>query len=187
MPLNKHYSTAEVEAAIARANGVALASIGAADTRSRDIRAQGASPYRKGTGHVFAHVATYTQRLPSSDRTMSGIRSGQAGKSLWQNRRDCIAACTELLNNDVKVKQWLDKFDNPGPRGKRADPIDVKNRPVTGDYYGYAAGGTALMKVTTAAINLWEVGGQLVIYSSYPCGLAAYDEPALDLDALFGT
>lgn len=180
--LLKTYSFAEVEAAFARSNAVALPNLKTGGGGGRDYRAQGASPYRAGTGHAYAHVATYTDRLPSSDPGMSAIRSGQAGKSLWQDRRTAIYACMELLNGDVKVREWLAKFD----AGQRTDPIDVKNRPLAGDFYGYSAGDSNnLKKATSAAINIMAVGTELGIYSAYPCNLAGFVEPALDLGWLF--
>lgn len=184
MPLLKTYTRAEVEAAIARSNGIALGDIGATDNSNRTIAHQGASPYRAGTGHVFAHVATYTQRL-SGDAGLAAIRSRQNAKSLWQNRHDAIGACLDMLNNASAVRKMLGKFDNSVQRAKYSSPVDVKGNVLTGDFYGYPAGGTALMKVVQGAINIWEVGGSLVIFSAYPTSFVAFEEPGYNLDQLF--
>jgi hypothetical protein len=179
--LLKTYTFADVEAAIARTNAISLSDLKAGND-NRNYSAQGSSPYVKGTGHVFAHVATYTQRLPSTDTGMSRIKTNQGGKSLWQNRRTAIYACLELLNKNTKVRDWLKKFDE----GKRAEPIDVIGLPLTGDFYGYAAGETELKKATQAAINIFGVSGVLSIYSTYPTTLTTFVEPDLNLSSLFG-
>lgn len=178
--LLKTYTVADLEAAMARTNGIALSDLGGSSA-ARRYSAQGSSPYVKGTGHAYAHMATYTQRLQSNDASMSRIRANQSSKSLWQNRRMAIYACMELLNRDVKVREWLKKFDD----GRRAEPIDVKSRPLVGDYYGYKAGDSILMKVSTAAINIVSVGGELGIFSTYPCDLVGFTEPDLDMSWLF--
>jgi hypothetical protein len=185
MTLEKTYSDQDVLAAISRASGMMLRSITTAtDSHDRTFAAQGASPYTRGTGHVFAHVATYTQRLPSRDRDMIAIKGAQDNKSLWQSRNDAVSACKELLNGDVKVKQFLTKFSTPAQRAKYSSPVDVKNRPITGDYYGFAAGSNSLQKVTSAAINIYEVGGELIIFSAYPTAFAGFDD-TIDLSWLF--
>jgi hypothetical protein len=179
--LLKTYKYEDVEAAFAKANGVSLGNLkGGNDVRN--YSAEGTSPYVKGTGHAFAHVATYTQRLPESDAGMAKIRTNQGSKSLWQNRRTAINACMELLNNDTRVREWLKKFDD----NSRNEPIDVIKRPLTGDYYGYLPASSTLMKATTAAINIFGVAGNLCIYSAYPCDMAGLTEPDLDLSSLFG-
>jgi hypothetical protein len=180
--LLKTYKYEDVEAAFARTNGISLTGLKTGGDTARTYAAQGSSPYRKGTGHAFAHVATYTERLPSSDQAMQKIRANQNSKSLWQNRRTAINACMELLNGDQKVRQWLKKFDD----GIRTDPIDVIKRPLNGDYYGYRANDNLLMKATTGAINILGVSGELYIYSTYPYDMAGFIEPDINFAWLFG-
>jgi hypothetical protein len=187
--LLKAYNYQDVEAAVAKANGRFLDDLKAGSNPDlRVYAAQGKNPYREGTGHVFAHVDTYTQRLPSKDAAMTLIRTKQVEKkSRWQNRRTALSACMELLNGDQMVRKWLKDFDTAGSKAsRRPDPIDIKDRPVAGDYYGYAINEKVLKKVTKAAINIYAVGGELIIYSTYPTVLCEFQEPDLDLGSLFG-
>ena len=185
MTLVKNYTKIDVEAAISRASGMKVDKMtSATDSHDRTFAAQGPNPYKKGTGHVFAHVATYTQRLPSGHARMAAIKSRQNNKSLWQNRNDAVDACKELLNGDKNVKDLLAKFSTPTQRATFDSPVDVKDRPVSGDYYGYDAGSSSLQKVTKAAINIYEVGGELIIFSAYPTAFAGFDD-TVDLSWLF--
>lgn len=115
---------------------------------------------------------------------MAAIKTAQNNKSLWQNRNDAVDACQELLNNDDKVKGFLRKFSIPRERAKYSSPVDVKDRPVTGDYYGHAAGSSSLQKVTRASINIYGAGGELIIFSAYPTAFAGFDD-TVDLSWLF--
>jgi hypothetical protein len=187
------YTTTDVEAAIARANGQKLNQIkantpsglsGQALGGARVMTPQGGMPYAKSTGHVFAHVATFTQGSVSPDKDT--VKAAQAHKSLWADRRTAIDAATELMNSP-QAKPGIQQFAaGPAP----ASPIWLKGIPLDGDYYGYEIGKDYVRKAETGSINFWITAGVLYIYSCYPDGFVAgtkglrTDTP--DLSQLFG-
>lgn len=188
------YTQADVAAAIARANGQQLKTIktgglngqSASDLGpSRIVQKQGSSPYKKGTGHTFSHVATFGQgaidpKIKASATTASLV------KSQWQDRRTVIAAATEMMNSP-QAQPGIQAFTGGGPAP--ANPVWLKKIPLNEPYYGYEAGATALREVKTGSINFWIAGNTLFIYSCYPDGFVAgaqglYDS-AVDLSGLF--
>lgn len=180
------YTRADVEAAIAKANGQKLAVIKVGGLNGADVadirhgnagmQSQGASPYLKGTGHTFAHVSSYTQRLPATDPTMSGIAAAQAGKSLWVNRHTAIDAALELINSPQA---------QPGIQQCMAGNIPasgtvwLKRIPLDGIHFGLEPGSKLEKQAETGSINFVVVGHSLFIYSCYPDGFAAGNK-ALD-------
>lgn len=190
------YTEADVIAAIARANGQKLAQIKtnapagmseAARGKNRTIVPQGASPYTKSTGHVFAHVATFTEGSISPHK--AAIAAAQANKSLWADRRTAQAAATELMNSP-QARPGIEQF-NTGP--VPTAPIWLKNIPLDGIYYGIDKphGESYLRKAETGSINFWITAGTLYIYSCYPDGFGAgipgvRDDTDPSLGLLFG-
>lgn len=189
------YSEADVIAAIARANGQKLAQIktnapsGMSDVargKNRTIVPKGASPYTKSTGHVFAHVATFTHGSISPHK--AAIAAGQEHKSLWADRRTAYAAATELMNSP-QARPGIEQFTNgPVPNA----PIWLQKIPLDGIYYGIDKqhGEHIPRKAETGSINFWITAGTLYVYSCYPDGFVAGipgvrgDDVSLDL--LFG-
>lgn len=188
------FSRTDIEAAIARANGQKLAQIktnapaglsGQALGSARHMTPQGGMPYSKSTGHVFAHVATFTEGSISPDA--AAIKAAQAHKSLWADRRTAIDAATELMDS-MQAKQGVQQFQNGPPPSA---PIWLKGISLDGDYYGYEIGSNYLRKADTGSINFWMTAGVLYIYSCYPDGFVAgakglRDNIDLDLASVFG-
>lgn len=172
------YAEADVIAAIARANGQKLAQIktnapagmsAAARGKNRSIVPQGNSPYTKSTGHVFAHVATFTQGSISPHK--AAIAAAQENKSLWADRRTAYAAATELMNSP-QARPGIEQF-NTGP--VPTAPVWLKKIPLDGIYYGIDKphGEDYLRKAETGSINFWITAGTLYVYSCYPDGFIA--------------
>jgi hypothetical protein len=190
------YTESDVTAAIARANGQKLANIRTnipagqsqeALGKSRTIVPQGGMPYAKSTGHVFAHVATFTEGSISPHK--SAIFAAQAGKSLWADRRTAIAAATELINSP-QAKPGIQEFLT-GPA--RTSPVWLKHIPLDDNYYGIDRphGETFVRKAETGSINFWITAGTLYIYSCYPDGFVAgvkglRVDTDVDLSSTFG-
>lgn len=192
MPIARQYSYAEISAAIDRANGQKLAEIkvGAVNgqeiedlAKSRVVQTSGTSPYKKGYGHAYAHIDSFTQNKKSPTNT--AIAQAQDHKSRWQNKRTCIEAAMEMINRDVGVQAHLAKYDGPTP------PTDLfwpKKIPLTGSFYGVSAGEKFVRKAATGSINFMVVGFTLVIYSCYPDSFLAVTDTSdmADLGQLFG-
>lgn len=167
------YTEADVIAAIARANGQKLAQIKtnapagmtqAALGQNRSIVPQGGMPYSKSTGHVFAHVATFTEGSISPHK--AAIFAAQGHKSLWADRRTAYAAATELMNSP-QARPGIEQFKSgPAPTA----PIWLKKIPLDGIYYGIDKphGEDFLRKAETGSINFWITAGTLYVYSCYP-------------------
>lgn len=188
------YTQADIAAAIARANGQQLNTIKVGGLNgstagdlgpSRIIQTQGASPYKKGTGHTFSHVATFGQgaidpKIKASATLASSI------KSQWQDRRTVIAAATEMMNSP-QAQPGIQSFLGGG--AAPANPVWLKKIPLDDYYYGYEAGSTAPRLVETGSINFWIAGHALFIYSCYPDGFVAGVEglrdPNFDMSNLF--
>ena len=190
------YTLLEIEAALARANGQTLANIKnvtkAGDSledrgKSRDFGQNPDVHYKKKTAHTYAHVATFSQG--SLSNVVKGMAVKQAAdKSLWQDRRSCVAGSREVINS-TEGKAVVAKFQSASPPTgpQRIGP----GVPVTGDYYGYSGGSSELRKVATATTCIYICAGVLFITTSYPQSMVAgpaglYPDPDLDLSALFG-
>jgi hypothetical protein len=188
------YTQADIAAAIARANGQQLATIKVGGLNgstaselgpSRIVQKQGNSPYKKGTGHTFSHVATFGQgaidpKIKASAALASSI------KSQWQDRRTAIAAATELMNSP-QAQPGIQSFLNGGPAP--ANPVWLKQIPLDDYYFGYEANSSVPRQVETGSINFWIAGHSLFIYSCYPDGFVAgvkgVRDPGFDLAGLF--
>jgi hypothetical protein len=188
------YTEADIAAAIARANGQRLAVIkvgglnGSSATDlgpSRVVQTQGNSPYRKGTGHTFSHVATFGQGATDPQIRASAQMAAQ-GKSQWQDRRTAIAAATEMMNSP-QAQPGIQSFLGGGPAP--ADNVWLKRIPLDDYYYGYEPASNVPRLVEFGAINFWIAGHSLFIYSCYPSGFIAGVEgvrdPTFDLAGLF--
>ncbi len=173
------YTEADVIAAIARANGQKLAQIktnaplGMTDVargKNRTIAPQGNNPYTPSTGHVFAHVATFTQGSISPHK--DAIAAAQENKSLWADRRTACAAATELMNSP-QARPGIEQFNGGG--AVPTAPIWLKRIPLDGIYYGIDKphGENFLRKAETGSINFWITAGTLYVYSCYPDGFVA--------------
>jgi hypothetical protein len=167
------YSSADVEAAIARGNGQSLADIrvGALNGstaedlgQTRVVRPHGASPYVKSTGHVYAHVRTFADGATNPNILASSAMS-KASKSMWQDRRTAIAAATEMMNSP-QAQAGIQSFLGGGPAPNA--PTWLQHIPLDGIYYGYEAGKNELRLVEKGSINFYIVGFSLFIYSCYP-------------------
>jgi hypothetical protein len=185
------YTYADVEVAIARANGQPLKDIkvGALNGstpsdlgRSRNVKPQGSSPYVKSTGHVYAHVRTFAQGATNPDIIASGALS-RASKSRWQDRRTAIAAATEMINSP-QAQPGINSFLGGGPTPSA--PVWLKHIPLDGIYYGCEAGKDELRLVETGSINFYIAGYSLFIYSCYPDGFVAGVKGLADYAALDG-
>ena len=190
------YTSAQIEAALARANGQTLASIkNAANANltaqqrgpSRNFGANPNANYKAKTGHAYAHVATFAQG--SINPTVRGMAVRQAQeKSRWQDRRTCIAATTEIINS-VAGQAIVNQFAAPPyPAGPQRIGPGVA---LTGDYYGYESGRSELRKISHGTACIFITANVLYITTSYPETFVAgphglLDDEDLDLSALFG-
>ncbi|MCC2957765.1 hypothetical protein LK542_19275 [Massilia sp. IC2-477] len=188
------YTQADVAAAIARANGQQLATIKVGGLNgftasdlgpSRTVQTQGSSPYKKGTGHTFSHVATFGQGA-LDPKIKASATMASAIKSQWQDRRTAIAAATEMINSP-QAQPGIASFLGGGPAP--ANPVWLKRIPLDDVYYGYEAGSTTPRLVETGSINFWIAGHSLFIYSCYPDGFIAgvkgLLDPTFDMRGLF--
>jgi hypothetical protein len=166
------YSSADVEAAIARGNGQSLADIrvGALNGstaedlgQTRAVRPHGNSPYVKSTGHVYAHVRTFADGATNPSILASSAMS-KAIKSMWQDRRTAVAAATEMMNSPQAQAGIQGFLGGAAPKA----PTWLQHIPLDGIYYGYEAGRNELRLVEKGSINFYIVGFSLFIYSCYP-------------------
>jgi hypothetical protein len=175
MPVKKHYTAAEVQAAMDRAdhqyyrklvrvrNDVSVVDWAKASIKvPRDASGHQLDPYqwpgRGGDiGHTFRHV----------DAT------ADPGKSIYQDRQTAILVTMELLNS-AKGQDALEALDTLTPHGDERDmtagPVNRKIvSAVTGDYYGAGGKGQPLQKIKTAVCEIMKLGADtLWIHSSYP-------------------
>ncbi len=190
------YTSAQVEAALARANGQALTSIKNAANAGLSPQQRGPSrnfgnnpnaAYKNKTGHAYAHVATFAEG--SINPTVRGMAVKQAqDKSRWQDRRTCIAATTEIINS-VAGQLIVDKFAAaPFPAGPQRIGPGVA---LAGDYYGYESGSNALRKISSGTTCIFITANVLYITTTYPETFVAgpqglLEDEDLDLASLFG-
>jgi hypothetical protein len=190
------YTSIQVEAALARANGQTLTAIKNAALASRTPEQRGPDrsfgantnvAYKAKTAHAYAHVATFAQG--SINPVVKGMAAKQAQeKSRWPDRRTCIEATTEVINS-AAGQAIVDLFAaSPAPSGPQRIGPGIA---LVGDYYGYEAGSTQLRKVSSATTCIFITAGVLYVTTTYPETFVAgplglMQEEALDLSSLFG-
>jgi hypothetical protein len=186
------FSEADVEAAMARANGQQLSQIMSGALNTKEMKELGQNrvidteliqpkqkkgqprpdkvlmPFIHGTGHAYSHVATFG--LGAIDpKILDSAAAAEVIKSRWQDRRTAIAAATEMMNSRA-LQKHVAKFTGAGPIP--SDSICVKQIPLAGVYYGYQAGDVAKTEVPRliekGAINFCIIAKFLFIYSCYP-------------------
>lgn len=190
------YSTADIEAAIARGNGQSLANIRAGTLNassasdlgpSRILQPKGKAPYVSGYGHAFAHVRTFAEGATDPNIKASSAIS-KAQKSMWQDRRTAIEAAKEMMDSR-QAQPGIQKFAGGAAPSQNPWP---KHIPLDGIYYGYEAGKNELRLVEEGSINFWITGSLLFIYSCYPDAFVAgvkglrSDHELEGLSGLFG-
>ncbi|HWE99723.1 MAG TPA: hypothetical protein VG248_08000 [Caulobacteraceae bacterium] len=189
------YTSAEIGAALARANGQTLAMIKnaalapqSAEDRgpSRNFGANPNHAYKDKTGHTYAHVATFSEG--SLNPTVKGMALTQAaGKSRWQDRRTCIEGTREVVNSVAGQAVVALFAAAPAPTGPQRIGPGIA---LTGDYYGYEAGSSVLRKISKGTTCIYIAANVLFITTSYPEEFVAgavglRQDEDLDLSTLF--
>jgi hypothetical protein len=172
---NQVWTTAAVESAIFRSEGIAPARMlyGPAPDPNPAAGFRNYSP--TGAGHLNVHVEGVV---------FEGAGGGAlAHKSRYQNQTMAVRCITEALNTGMAGGQpvnshWLQVLDDhPGAQlwlaGTGGGPKNGPGIVVTGDYYGYQQNSPNLRKIVRISINLRSHGDALFIHSSYPDQLVA--------------
>ena len=173
---NQVWTTAAVEAAIFRSEGIAPSHMQYGPAPNPNASAGFRHYTPTGAGHLNVHV--------KSGVLFQGQGGGGLGhKSRYQNARVAVECITEALNKGMANGQsvnsyWLGWLDsNPGQQlwlaGAGGGPKNGPGIAVTGDFYGYLANSNSLMKIERISVNLRSHGDALFIYSSYPDKLVA--------------
>jgi hypothetical protein len=184
--VKKLYTIEEAMGAIDRSNGHELAN-GPGSPRPRALEPDGRIAYNdtgKKQGHEYMHRGHIEQRNHSGDHpagfvTLNPRQTNMLKKSRTENRYTS-ARLTRYLLNSTQGQQALDDLDN-----NVGDPQKwIKNIPVTdGTIYGFEQNGDVPKQVTSAAINIRKIGGELFIASVYPMGFSG--ERNYELDTFF--
>jgi hypothetical protein len=172
---NQKWTTADIESAIFRSEGIKPANLQYGPAPNPDPAAGFRQYDPTGVAHLNVHVDGVVFEGAGG--------GGLAHKSRYQNKTVAVAVLVDALNNGMAGGQsvnshwlkWLD--DHPGSQlwlaGTGGGPKNGPGITIAGDYYGYQAGGGALMKIERIAVNLRSHGDALFIYSSYPDKLVA--------------
>lgn len=156
-----------VEAALSRSGGVGLGAYAYGPELPESMR--NAKPTGKKVGHVYIHVK-------GDGDNLVGANAGRDDRSLFADTQTAVNAIVEVLAT-ATCKSALGRLDqDPQPNAQEW----IKSIPVTGHYYGYAAGQNATKrKIATVAINMRSHGDALFISSCYPDSFQAAPAPAL--------
>jgi hypothetical protein len=184
--VKKHYTIEEAMGAIDRSNGHELTN-GPGSPRPVGQVPDGRIPYNntgKKQGHEYMHRGHIEQRNHSGDHpsglvTLSQLQKNMLKKSRTENRYTS-ARLTQYLLNSTQGQQALDELDNNVGNPQKW----IQNIPVTdGTIYGFEQNGDVPKQVTSAAINIRKIGGELFIASVYPMGFSG--ERNYELDTFF--
>lgn len=172
---NQNWTTAAVEAAIFRSEGIAAQRMQYGPAPNPDPAANFRNYSPRGAGHLNVHVEGVLIE--------GGGGNALAQKSRYQNKTVAVRCITEALNTGSAGGhgvngywlQWLD--DNPGQQlwlaGNGGGPKNGPGIGIVGDHYGYRQNSNELYKITRISVNLRSHGDALFIYSSYPDQLVA--------------
>jgi hypothetical protein len=174
---NQVWTTADIESAIFRSEGIAPGRLQYGPAPNPDPAAGFRRYDPAGVAHLNVHV--------SDGVLFEGAGGGGlAHKSRYQNKRVAVEVIAEALNTGAAGGhpvnsywlQWLD--NNLGQQlwlaGNGGGPKNGPGVLVTGDFYGYQGNGTDLLKIERISLNLRSHGDALFIYSSYPDKLVAH-------------
>ncbi len=172
---NQIWTTASVESAIFRSEGISPAAMQYGPAPNPDPSAGFRSYTPTGAGHLNVHVEGVV---------FDGAGGGALGhKSRYQNSTMAVQCITAALNSGMAGGQsvnshwlkWLD--DHPGAQlwlaGTGGGPKNGPGIVVAGDFYGYQQNSSNLKKIARISINLRSHGDALFIHSSYPDQLVA--------------